>query len=118
MVVRLIFGEGILVPYIDIIGNIDISGVAWILVIEKEVWNALHYRQNIQSILLIRTQATFRSLAASEFYQNTRVGNGIIITVGLADPISQFAAKLLNRARAILTSLLGRFFVIFQSPWK
>lgn len=38
---RLTLGEGMLVPNIHVIDDLDISEVAWILVIEKEVWDAL-----------------------------------------------------------------------------
>ncbi|MCJ1300659.1 hypothetical protein MMC08_003456 [Hypocenomyce scalaris] len=52
--------KGILVPNIHDIDDIDISGVSWVLVIEKE--------------------ATFRSLAINRFYMDSSVGQGIIIT--------------------------------------
>ncbi|SLM37891.1 Winged helix-turn-helix DNA-binding domain [Lasallia pustulata] len=52
--------EGMIVPNIQDIDNIDVSWISWILVVEKE--------------------ATFRSLAAGRFYLNPRVGDGIIIT--------------------------------------
>ncbi|KAI9863699.1 MAG: hypothetical protein M1813_003722 [Trichoglossum hirsutum] len=52
--------EGALVPSVKDIDSIDLVGVRWILLIEKE--------------------ATFRSLSANRFWDNPRLGKGILLT--------------------------------------
>ena len=72
--------QGMLVPHIHELDSVDISGVGWILVIEKEA---------SQSVLCCSLQcpyppqATFQSLASSKFYHNATIGNGVIVTVKL-----------------------------------
>lgn len=52
--------EGMLVPKVEDVESVDIDTAQWILVVEKE--------------------ATFRTLAACEYWRHSRLGNGIIIT--------------------------------------
>jgi len=55
--------DGMLVPDPDSVSGFDISQTNWILIIEKE--------------------ATFRSLASSRYWERSKAGKGILITVRL-----------------------------------
>ncbi|KAK3328205.1 Spo11/DNA topoisomerase VI subunit A [Cercophora scortea] len=67
---------GILLPSINSIEKIDFHSVKWVLVIEKE--------------------ATFRTLAASQYHQTSKAGHGILITDANRLPLSQGARARLN----------------------
>ncbi|KAI9676345.1 MAG: hypothetical protein M1817_000502 [Caeruleum heppii] len=52
--------QGILIPSIKDVASVDVAGLTWILVIEKE--------------------ATFRSLATASFWKTGGIGEGLLIT--------------------------------------
>ncbi|KAF6233924.1 hypothetical protein HO173_007754 [Letharia columbiana] len=71
---------------------IDISGVAWILVIEKEVclWSKGVFSAD-------GPQSTFRTLASSNLQQSSRAGNGIMLTAkGYPDISTRSFLRLLS----------------------
>lgn len=59
----------------------DISGLEWVLVIEKEVCMLLGLYNVART--LRRGKATFRSLAESAFWRTSKAGKGLILTVSV-----------------------------------
>lgn len=76
-----------LIDDVQEIQAIDISGVAWVLVVEKEVASPRRYASKLSSLIV--NQSTFRTLASNEYYRNSKAGKGIIVTVYPLSPATR-----------------------------
>ncbi|KAI0883115.1 DNA topoisomerase IV, alpha subunit [Annulohypoxylon maeteangense] len=71
--------NGILIPHVETIREVDVGEIKWIMVIEKE--------------------ATFRGLAASRYYRSSAAGTGLLITgKGYPDLITRQFLRFLHSA--------------------
>ncbi|OJD24808.1 hypothetical protein ACJ73_03830 [Blastomyces percursus] len=82
-----VHAEGMLVPRVETVRNIDISAVRWILVMEKE--------------------ATFHRLATVNYYKTSAAGPGILITAkGYPDICTRAFLHLLSKAPGSVSGAL------------
>lgn len=70
-----------LIPPTGTIHQVDFASTKWILVVEKEARGMIALGTVISHTLLTCPQATFRTLAASQYWRNCVHGQGIIVTV-------------------------------------
>ena len=76
-----------LIDDVQEIQAIDVSVVAWVLVIEKEVASPRHYASKSSSLIV--NQSTFRTLASSKYHRKSEAGKGIILTVYPLSPATR-----------------------------
>ncbi|OJD19195.1 hypothetical protein AJ78_00808 [Emergomyces pasteurianus Ep9510] len=82
-----VHNEGMLVPRVETVQNIDISTIRWILIVEKE--------------------ATFHRLATVNYHKTSAVGSGILITgKGYPDICTRAFIHFLSRTRPLATGAL------------
>lgn len=91
------------IPPINIIRQIDFGETRWILVIEKEVPTraCCHSSASLNSLTV--GQATFRTLAASQYWRHCIHGQGAMVTVRPSINTISLGYSLLSRAKATQT---------------
>lgn len=86
--------QPMLIDDVQEIQAIELCGVAWVLVVEKEVALPSHHAPKLSSLTI--NQSTFRTLASSEYYRKSKAGNGIILTVSPLFPAQGIQTKSLG----------------------
>lgn len=100
-----------LLPTIQSIEKVDFHGAKWLLVVEKEVWSLVLLMTN----RLADLQASFRTLALRKYWNHSRAGPGVLVTVGISCCMLGTSSECLFQAKGFPDLATRKFLHILQS---